>query len=267
MISAPEPAFFGEAVLEYCSTRCPGTDNIRFSIVNGFLVVGDVVVGPLTLIPGEAMHAEIVPAVGKIVILLNHNPVDYKSPLGQQLRRVIAEKLVFLHQKLVLIDSAEELLSDRDEVVIFVHQPPAAPRGNANAATEQSSESSPSDTGNDESSDTATASDANNTRKRKKIPRKKGSRTNDPKKVTQNVRKNSPLPPAKRRKRVNEAADSSTSDAFRTDDQELLDNDPSNKGHLASPPVFPIVVRNVEAASGSNASPSMDQDVFVSPLT
>ncbi len=112
---------FGEAVISYCSTRLLGSDTLRFSIVNGFLVIGDVVVGPLTLIPGATFHDEVVPVVAKIILDPRHRPVDYKSPLGQQLRRSIAEKLIGIHQKPMFVDTAEEVLSARDEAIAFVH--------------------------------------------------------------------------------------------------------------------------------------------------
>jgi hypothetical protein len=67
--------------------------------------------------------------IGKIVLDPNHRPVDYKSPLGTQLRRTIVEVLVKFFQKPGFIDSATEMLNAlRDERTVPITEPvsPAA---------------------------------------------------------------------------------------------------------------------------------------------
>lgn len=107
----------GEAVLSFCSIRRAGTDNHSYSNVNGFLLVGDVVVAPLTLLPGDDNFDIVVPAIGKVVLDPNHHPVNFRNPLGTQLRRGIAEVLVNIHQKPAFIDTVEDFHPSAERTV------------------------------------------------------------------------------------------------------------------------------------------------------
>jgi hypothetical protein len=84
---------FGEAVAAYCSTRRPGGEVVRYSIVDGFLVAGDVVVGPITMIQAEDDRGDAVKLVAKIICHPQHRPVDYKVPLEKQMRKSVTKLL------------------------------------------------------------------------------------------------------------------------------------------------------------------------------
>jgi hypothetical protein len=121
---------------------------------------------PATEAQGEAFHDEVVPVIGKIIIDPRHRPVDYKSPLGQQLRRSIAEILVQIHQKPMFVDTVEELLTARDEAIAFVH------------STETTGAVFPGEDQSDEESDSSSSLEASPepepnppARKRKKVHR------------------------------------------------------------------------------------------------
>jgi hypothetical protein len=96
-------------VAEFCSTRRPGGDPVRHSIIDGFLVTADVVVGPLTMIPAEDHRDEVVKLMSKIICHPQHKPVDYKVPLEKQMRQSVSKLLHAIHSKPAFIDGAEEL--------------------------------------------------------------------------------------------------------------------------------------------------------------
>ncbi len=161
----------GEAIVEFCGPRFPGTENIRYTIVNGFLIVADVVVGPLTLLPGEDHHSLVIPRVAKIVLDPKHRPVDYKNPLGSQLRRSIADVLVKLFQKPSFIDTAEEILASSERTVPVTNPQAAAMSSSVFDSSDSSVSSEP------ESSSSTVAASAAGSRKRKlKAPKKKNKK-------------------------------------------------------------------------------------------
>ncbi len=82
---------FGAAVADCCA--CKMSELPRTAIVNGFVIVGDVVVGPLTMIPGEARRDEAVQKVKQVLLATSHASVDYKEALEHQLRRSITRAL------------------------------------------------------------------------------------------------------------------------------------------------------------------------------
>ncbi len=94
---------FGSAVSELCA--CHLGELPRTSIVNGFLIVGDVVVAPLTMIPGEQNRDEACSRVKQILLDPNHTPVNYKEALEHQLRRSITSHLYDLLHKPRFVDN------------------------------------------------------------------------------------------------------------------------------------------------------------------
>jgi gas vesicle protein len=163
---------FGEAVAERCSMRRPGGEPVRYSFVDGFLVVGDVVVGPLTMIPAEDDRDEALQLVTKIICHPQHRPCDYKVPIEKQMRRSISTVLHKIHNKPAFIDTAEEVLGDETS---DIESPPAtgavaggaskvksnARRTSSSSATSSSDSESPSPTVTAASaSASASASDA-----------------------------------------------------------------------------------------------------------
>jgi hypothetical protein len=94
---------FGAAVIDLCS--CFVGEVPRTSIVNGFLIVGDVVVAPITMIPGEHNRDEACNRVRQILLDPNHTPVNYKEALEHQLRRSITSHLYDLLHKPRFVDS------------------------------------------------------------------------------------------------------------------------------------------------------------------
>jgi hypothetical protein len=184
----------GEAFVEFCSLRRSGTHMLQYLIVNGFLVVGDVVVALLTLLPGDECYGQVVPSIGKVVLDANHRPVNYKNPLGTQLCRGIAGILVKLHQKPAFIDTAEEVLSNRSsERTVPVTQQP--PQHNAPDSDSSVGSSPNSDSGSSSSQDAVASSPAETQTRKRKRKMKQG-----PKRQQKNT---VPPPVSKARKPIN----------------------------------------------------------------
>ncbi len=150
---------FGEAVAQYCSTMLRGGDPVRYSIVDGFLVVGDVVVGPLTMIPAECDRIETQNLVSNILLHPHHRAVDFRVPLEKQMRMSISNALHKIHNKPSFIDTAEELLAgplnedipdSDDELVDGNPDGQKDDSASSVAATASSGEASPGDEASDD---------------------------------------------------------------------------------------------------------------------
>jgi hypothetical protein len=115
----------------------------RSSIVEGFLIVGDVVVGPLTLIPGETSRENAVRRVKQILLDPHHAAVDYKEALEHQLRESIVKELTALHRKPIFVDAGLEHRAQLEESHHGQVEPPPrahrapSPRFNPNPSKPQ----------------------------------------------------------------------------------------------------------------------------------